>query len=670
MIRFLLPLLFLSILLSAEEPPPGEMRLQAALEAQPNGDLTGNLRFDLAPKNYAAVRGQRRSAVSALREFRPDGASFECASDCAFRYDDAVTAITVDLHALGVARSVAPGRWEIGVSREADLVTSKEEKGRTSFHFYEVGQTRIGLAYRGPISFQLPPGATESTWDAERRTVGWSMPTVPPGEARLESQVSVREGLMPGLYKLYGMPDLFPDLWVAHVVLRNAGEGAARDLRVRMRLPGYADWSDVASDAEFVPGQTAVVSYHPLLDRSITTLRATTPIDLAIEWSWKGADGAPHEGRETQRATFLGGREFVFSSLRPEEVTGTFQETFSNVPLLAAWVTRDDPVVQQFAAMANKNAAGVGAAYDDGDALKAIQACYELMLLNDFTYQSPRGLDDPSLSFDSKLVQNLKYPRDVIRDKSGTCIELAILFAAMAHDIGLTPYLVVKSGHCFPVIKLPIGKGLVAVEATGIKGGVRFGADPFEKVLFEGKKELEEVQKSGEFVMVDVEQAWMEGVACPELDVLPGDIMKQWGISEKGVAGGLMPRGDGEGSTGDKAGFAGKWVGDLPQVLEDGKQHPSPAEVLIQADGEGRYRMFATMQATGGAGKVQQEFVAEEQEGQLVFQGTHKTALDAASGESKDLEPDRGVLKVDGGNLVGKFGSDQLGFVDVKLTRK
>ena len=106
---------------------------------------------------------------------------------------------------------------------------------------------------------------------------------------------------------------------------------------------------------------------------------------------------------------------------------------------------------------------------------------YEILRANDFTYQHPPALSDKQLSFDIQRVQNVKFPRDVIRDRSGTCIDLAILYASMVNAVGLEPHLALIPGHCFPVVRLPGGQ-LVAVEATGLAGGLRFGSAGFAKM--------------------------------------------------------------------------------------------------------------------------------------------------------------------------------------------
>ncbi|MAG56223.1 MAG: hypothetical protein CMJ83_08035 [Planctomycetes bacterium] len=70
--------------------------------------------------------------------------------------------------------------------------------------------------------------------------------------------------------------------------------------------------------------------------------------------------------------TPLGVNELVFSNLQRGNRTGAWHDNFNNAPLLAAWVSRNDPVVRQFAAMANRIAGGVGASSSVEDALKAL----------------------------------------------------------------------------------------------------------------------------------------------------------------------------------------------------------------------------------------------------------------------------------------------------------
>ena len=67
------------------------------------------------------------------------------------------------------------------------------------------------------------------------------------------------------------------------------------------------------------------------------------------------------------------------------------------------------------------------------------------------------------------FAQDIKYPRDVLRAKSGTCIDLAILYATLAESVGMHAYLMLVPGHCFSVVN--VSGQMIAVENTGLGGG-------------------------------------------------------------------------------------------------------------------------------------------------------------------------------------------------------
>src|SRR5207302_8123751 len=121
----------------------------------------------------------------------------------------------------------------------------------------------------------------------------------------------------------------------------------------------------------------------------------------------------------------------------------------------------------------------------DEDAMRWLQAAYEMELGNNIVYQTPSGF----MTVDRSQGQEIKYPRDVFRDKSGTCVDLAITFAALAETVGLRSNLILLPGHCFAVIRMP-GGGLIAVENTGLGGGDQRMS--FEQAVKTGSKELQE----------------------------------------------------------------------------------------------------------------------------------------------------------------------------------
>ncbi len=497
------------------------------------------------------------------------------------------------------------------------------------------------------------------------------------GVGRLAFDVITKDRVMSGIYKVYADPKGFPDQWLALATARNDGDGPLTELRVRFRFDGYTDWSTWSTPATCAPGATVEVPYHPVLDRRIVDLQSSTPVELKVEWECAGSGGAG-TGAESRRVTFLGGHEFVFSST-PRGGPQTFAASNSNARFLAAWVSRDDPVIKQFAALASRNAGGVARVHGIEDGKELLRALYELFLLNDFVYKSGPALADPTLSFDNTTVQNVKYPRDVLRDKSGTCLELAILHAAVAHQLGIRPLLACVKGHCFPIFTLdekdPKGEPIVrrvALEATGIRGGLRslgMSRIGFDKAIDLATANETRSREANTFLEIDVRREWALGVGNPELPPLPEGVLETWGITAKGMPGITLPDIGGGATLSDASGFGGTWEGTVKARFGGPEMKPYVVTLVVVARRGERYKLLATFVPEGGGDTVQEESVAEDQDGQLVFQGKGRTVRSAA-GTSTELAPGRGVAKVKDGKLVGKYGADGEGFSPFTLDRK
>lgn len=342
------------------------------------------------------------------------------------------------------------------------------------------------------------------------------------GETRLDVALETKGVLMAAVYKVYGKPE-FQNQWIARAVVRNTGSAPARDLRISYKIVEYCDWSNSPVYPLVIPGQTVVDQFYPILSSSVTRLTSATPVKLLMKCTYTDAAGRERTVEKTARLELRGRNEFLFTELDyAQDIMENFADFHQNDPLLAAWVTKDDPVVEQFLGMAQQIAGGAGAAIGDEQALNLMKAVWLLMAYNGIAYQTPSG-EAKKLSH----IQHVKYPRDVLRNKSGTCIDLAIAYAAILHSAGLQPLLVNIPGHCFPAVKLP-GGNLVAVEATMLKGPGSAAA--FEDALKTGIKELSDL-KPGAFSIVDVQKIREAGITEPQLPEPPADAMKAWGIA-------------------------------------------------------------------------------------------------------------------------------------------
>ncbi|WP_297487751.1 cysteine protease [Thermococcus sp.] len=352
---------------------------------------------------------------------------------------------------------------------------------------------------------------------------------------KIEYTVYAKDSIMSGIYKVYGNPDL--GFWVAKVVIHNSGGAPVTNVHVKYSIDNYAPEVEKTYPI-IVPNGTVVDLYYPIISSDVTKLSSATPSNLRIKITYE-SNGKIHEESTTKTIKILGINDFVFSSLSPEESTGSFYDTFSNTPFIAAWVTPSDPVVREFADMGNKLAGGAGASLSDDEAVKSLSGIWELAVRNGFSYKT-----EASDYWTGKFAEHVMYPRDVIRDKSGTCIDLAIWFASLAMSQGLKAYLVLIPGHAFPLIQLPSGS-IIPVEATTINDGVSFqeavqaGVNTWQKAV------------SGPHIIVDIAEMHSKGIIPPELPELPADVLSKWGITLQGAGGNAGGNNGGNGGGGN-----------------------------------------------------------------------------------------------------------------------
>jgi len=342
------------------------------------------------------------------------------------------------------------------------------------------------------------------------------LPT-PTGEGELEYKILSITHIISGAYKVYGNPKL--GMWVAKVVMTNVGDAPLYDLKASYRVEGYSDWSEGTRYPILLPNSTVVDLYYPVLSSDIAKLTTSTPSYLKVKITYsKVSGGTPEEITETKSVTILGAHDFIFTSIPPEENTGTFYDIFDNYPLLAAWITPADPVIREYADLGNKIAGGAGAKLSDEEAWKSLTGMWLLSIHNEISYKT-----EPEAFWTGKFSEYIKYPRDVIRDRAGTCIDTAVFFASLAISQGLEAYVVLMPGHAFPIIKLPSGS-LVPVESTCLNDRVSF-----EDAVRVGVKTYKEAI-SGPHIIVDVMTYQSLGITPPELEPLPADILERWGI--------------------------------------------------------------------------------------------------------------------------------------------
>ncbi|MGE0191417.1 MAG: hypothetical protein AB7T63_05170 [Planctomycetota bacterium] len=662
-------------------PPPSQAYIDMIGTLSPQGDFAFDLSLRPAPERWKLLKVRYNTPELLFRDVVAHHSALETEFPDPVTFDERNLRIRTRMNLLGYAKNLGSGKWMVDLELEEGQTVRgferKESEGGTTL-LWVVDQTNDELALEMTFGVRLPEAAKDIQVDEKAGVFRYHLDR-PEGEGRprLATALRVKPRILTGAYKAYALADAAPDHWLAKAVVRNTGPSVVHNLRIRFQIPGFADWGLWTKFPELVPGQTVIAPYHPVLDAKIAQLQSKTPANIMYEFTYEDAGGKEYKDSDGARATLLGGHEFYFSSYQTGEyLADNFYEVMTqNSDLLAAWVSREDPVVDQFAAMANRLAGGAPSGLDPNAARKTLHAIYELWVRNDFVYVTPSGLQDRSLSFDPKSLQNIKYPRDVIRDKAGTCIDTAILYAAMGASLGLDPYLLIVPGHCLPVFLLPAERGSterkwLPIESTGIRGGLGEGYRSWEHVQERGAQQLVAVfqgQMPGK--LVDVKQLWAHGVTGPELPELPADILERWKISEG--SGPILTAGDGAGGGADAgpggetqadpaAPILGRWSGQQTHHLPNGRL-VAPATLVIARNEQGQLAWEGLALATiAGVGRLQTAAAGsiEVRGNQLVFHILQSVTRNLDTGAAEQGESGSVTLVFDGKRLTGRDTSE------------
>lgn len=325
-------------------------------------------------------------------------------------YEDQNNSLKLTADVLGASINKKQ-RWTINIGKGADMLYLDNKRAI----FLLVQSSGDGIVMIHTLNINLPKGISDCKYDGKSGLFTYIMDRkIAKGKTSTDITVRIKPRIMSALYKVYGNPDIFEGgYWVAKTIFRNTGTSDITDLKISYRLGDYASWSPENSYTLVVPGGTVVDFYYPIISPRIAELKSATPCDLVVRYSYKDSSGKTYRDTQSYRLQVLGINQFEFSNLPEEERTGTWADNFSNSLLVAAFVTKLDDAVKTFAGMVSQYAGGVAAASNDDDAIKFCKALYDLEVLNGISYQTPSGFLVEYMSGG----QDLKYPRDVLRDK-------------------------------------------------------------------------------------------------------------------------------------------------------------------------------------------------------------------------------------------------------------
>jgi len=347
--------------------------------------------------------------------------------------------------------------------------TSRKRKSIWLFQSIATLALLLAVAPTTRAERPAPPAAAPAASAPAANAADSESPARP--DVAVRFRVEATPAIMASLAKAYA-DSQFDKLWVARSLFENEGGKAVTDFRVRFRVDGYSSWSGWHRKSRVAPGEKVLSVFHPVLDydklASLTSLR---PAGVTIEMRYTRPDGSLVQEVDFRRTKILSRNHVIYSS-RPFSKDMSFQEQRDLSPLaLASLVTSDDPVVQAIAGEVSNMLDGAPASSSDEAALKFTEALFNYMKMRKITYTSPTGQ-----IVAGRVCQHIKYARDVLRNNSGTCVDLAVLYASVMESVGLQPILFQVPGHCFPGVKLPKSGKIVPFEATLLKADQSFVA--------------------------------------------------------------------------------------------------------------------------------------------------------------------------------------------------
>ena len=326
-------------------------------------------------------------------------------------------------------------------------------------------------------------------------------------EPKLAVELHTREEIVTAAYKAYG--DDQQNLWAAKTIIKNVGDVPVKDFRIDYRIEGYCDWTSAEVYPTILPGQTVRDYCWPNLDdakmKEVTT---KTPVELTMRYDYEGLD---QPILDMEKIYLLGRNDFVFTNLAEDDIL-TFTDAFDNYPMIAAFVTPNQETVKS---VANTIAGGLETGMNDADVYTAFLRCFDAMRQLGVKY-----IQEPLSYWSERTAQYVQYPAETLTRASGTCLDLAICYAALMEAVGIRSYVALIPGHAIPLIELPNSGEIYAIESTFIDKDYALSHYPGEtgpevtaaECLDVAAQAINMSMQEGKYILIDIRKSWEQGV--------------------------------------------------------------------------------------------------------------------------------------------------------------
>ena len=489
------------------------IQMEMVVGINSTGDADVDVNMEMPLKEYTMVKGQIGNAQY-LGRMMGNSMAWSEIRNLQGKFVDAKNTVNAHLTNIGYAKPYKPGKWVIDMSNE-DLTLVAIAKDVA--HFSTAMDMPFG-ATNVICRIRMPKGSVNQEFNEDKGLLTYDyIPEFTEGDdGELEFEIDTKAKMMSSLAKIYGN-EKFDNFWVARSKFVNTGDQVIEDLRVRHRIAGLSAWSGWQKTKIVYPGQTVIEPFFPVMDiEKVAGFTSTRNAMIEVEYSYK-MGGERLKDTDSSKLQILSRNEVEWSSYHFDEVT-SFYELFNNSPqIYGAFTDSNDPVVQQVSAAVSRMINGTPPQTDEA-AILYLRAAWKFMEANRIAYQLP-----PGTQVDGKMVQHLKYARDLLRNKAGTCADLAVFWASIGKAAGMKPVICCVPGHAFPAFILPESQQVLAIESTAILNAT------FDDAVKKGMATMGKNFDQGTIIQVNIDDVRSEGVYCLDLPAVDADYLHKLG---------------------------------------------------------------------------------------------------------------------------------------------
>lgn len=299
--------------------------------------------------------------------------------------------------------------------------------------------------------------------------------------------------VMPAAYKVYGNEDaLSGRFFLFKMLITNNGSRPVKNVKASYSIPKFIDETELQKLSQINPGQSVVITCYPSFNDDVVTKTTSAKEKVKIKLESSGGDTEKEFAFEMKSRS-----DFLYSCIPPDEIR-TNADMEDNNPLLACWVTPNDPIVKYYTQQVQEKVLKgeqASVSRKPEEAVRFLMGIYQATYLSGMVYSGTAGVPEKVGDIQS-LNQTLRLPREVITGNTGLCIELSLLYASVMMAEGIEPVIYLVPGHAYPGFVLD-GQ-YYALEATAIGGAGLGGRQDAEAAFKAGMKNLEEFMKAAQ----------------------------------------------------------------------------------------------------------------------------------------------------------------------------